>query len=146
MIPLNAKMEKIENEYEKVDKCVAKLWPVVSFMLESTFKEIGVEFKRMGKGINAKYEFKKKACPPTVSMFMGSLFLDIVTVDRDKKPLTYDTRCDDPQFLFRRITDVIESKLARLLPLIAGKNIDEVEKLARQMYPNYERFNAKILK
>ncbi|OHB52630.1 MAG: hypothetical protein A2Y12_03680 [Planctomycetes bacterium GWF2_42_9] len=140
----NPEIEKNQIEYDKINRCLSKIAPIVLLTLESTFAENGIEFKLVGKGLDSKYQLKKGSLE--CSMFLHNLFLEVATVDRDATPLKYNNRMDDNEMLLARIIEIVDSKLAPLLLLIAGKDADEIERLAKQSHPGYERFNITMLK
>lgn len=144
MIPANQETERMLAEFEKIDRCIKKIAPLVLATLQSVFKEHGMAYELTGKGSDLKYTLKKG--PIECSMFLRNLFLEIATIDRDTTPLYYDTRCDNPEFLAKRMYDIVGSKLAPLLPLMSGTDPSQIEKIAWQSHPNYERFRVTLLK
>jgi len=130
---------QVRFEYDKIDQCLKKAAPLALKLLEAAFTDNNIDFTLTGTGLDMKYELSKGKFGS--SMFMRNLLLEIATVDRDTEPLRYDYRLDDMEFLFRRIVETVGSKLAVLLPVMNGKGIKSVRKLA----PNYERLKIKIL-
>jgi len=131
--PEKIDIAQIRFEYDKINSCINKSLPLVLTLLESAFSDNNIDYTLTGRGLDMKFELKKNKFGS--SMFLRNLLLEIATVDRDNEPLHYDYRLDDMEFLFRRILEIVSSKLRVLLPVMNGKDIKEIERYA----PNYER-------
>lgn len=135
--------KQVKQEYIKINLFLNKAAPLVLNLLEDIFRDHNIDFTRAGQGLNMKYDLKKGQLSST--MFLGNLFLEIATVDRDSEPLIYDKRLNDFKFFIARLKDVINSKIAVLIPLMEGKDIEEAKKIAKKRHSSYERFIIKEL-
>lgn len=121
------KRELAYNE-ELVDRKMIVLYaamtlPVVVKILEEVFKEHNIEYKREGSAWKTMYHLKKGDCG--AEFFLDNLLLEIITVDRDENPLKFNKAIlnDTPAWIAKTM-DVIESKLAMLIPMLNGMSKD----------------------
>ena len=141
--PCDLTPEQAKWESHKISMFLVKAAPLIMTLLEMTFRHYGIGFTRGGKGLSMKYDLKKGKL--SSKMFLNNLFLEVATVDRDSNPLRYDHRLNSFQFFMNRVKDVINSKLAVLLPLMDGKSPEEAGKIAKKLHPDYERFVMKMV-
>ncbi len=113
--------------------------PIVIKILEDVFKEYNIEYKMEGKAWKTMFHLKKG--DNGAEFFLDNLLLEIVTVDRDEVPLRFNKKIlESPQNWMDKTMDILESKLAMLLPMLDGMSKEEIiAHVQQQGAGKYER-------
>lgn len=108
----------------------------IGFFIEF-FKGMGIEAISEGEDWDTclKLKYKKN----TATFFLANLALEVVTMDRDEKPLRFNPKIEDPEYWGKQVYTLINSKMELLLPILMEDNIEDAKKIIEKKSGNYER-------
>jgi hypothetical protein len=109
-------------EIAKINHFLSLMSPLIEGLAKMLFQSAGVEVSEEGYGPNVV--FSLKTGEKDAKFYFHNLFLEIATVDRDQRPLRFDERLADFDFLVHKIIHCVEGKLRVFLLLLDENDID----------------------
>lgn len=126
-----------QTEIAKINHFLSLMSPLIKGLAKMLFQSAGVEVREEGSGPNPA--FSLKAGETDAKFYFHNLFLEIATVDRDQRPLRFDERLADFDFLVDKVIHCVEGKLKIFLLLLEENDIDAaLDRIAGEA-KHYER-------
>lgn len=130
-----------QQEITTINYFLSRTGPVIIYSLKTFLQAAGMKVEE--KGCELDTVFHIKAGEKELQLYLGNLLLEIVTVDRDAKPLRFDEGLLDFDYFLNKLSRVVESKLTILSKLLEHDDVDKAMESISQL-SNYERI--RILK
>jgi len=129
-----------QTEIAKISRFLAVMSPVIAGLPRMLIEAAGMQIEEKGTGMELEYIIKSR--DKQVSFYLHNLFLEVATIDRDEKPLRFDERLEDFDYLVDKIIRCTCSKLKVLFLLLGEKDpATAVEKILQQA-DNYQRIRV----
>lgn len=126
-----------QNEITKINHFLRLVSPIVVGQVKMLLQSAGMEVKEEGCG--ADPAFSIKSGEKEIKFFLHNLLMEIVTVDRDEKPLRFDENLHDFDFFLAKTVRLTESKLKILFHLLGEEDVDVAIENISQDAKHYER-------
>ena len=111
-----------EKKYQEIVNWTAGIiTPMVEFVLHGA----NIAFSRKGEGMDVQYICKKGRNESVFSL--NNTLLDIITVDRDEKPLRYDIRNADFGFFINKATNIVQQRMTLVVSFLNGVSIEKIK-------------------
>lgn len=124
-------------EIIKINCFLAIAQPIVVSVLKTMFQSLGLEVKKEGSGLDLAFSIKSGE--KEVKFYLHNLLLEIVSIDRDEKPLRFDEGLRDFEYFLAKTARLTESKLNILFRLLGEENVDAAIEKINQCAKQYER-------
>ena len=123
------------------------LYEDVKKHLKKKFQELGFVVTEESKGFNLVFDLKLEKSGFSAKFFFHNLWLEIVTKDRDIKPLEFDTNLFDGERMLQKAGELMLSKLEvfKTIAKHQDKSMEEINKEVMKLSHLYERLNYKII-
>jgi hypothetical protein len=124
-------------EIRKINQFLMMVSPMVLKLVEKILKSFEFEVKKEGYGLDLSFSIKKGE--KEAKFYLQNLLLEIVTVDRDEKPLRFDENLRDFDFFLAKTARLTQSKLKILFSLLREEDVDAAIESINRDARNYER-------
>ena len=129
-----------QTEIAKISRFLAVMSPVIAGLPRMLIEAAGMQIEEKGAGMELEYIVKSK--DKQVTFYLHNLFLEVATIDRDEKPLRFDERLEDFDYLVDKVIRCTCSKLKVLFLLLGEKDpAAAVEKILQQA-DEYQRIQV----
>ena len=119
------------------------LYEDVKKHLKKKFQELGFSITEESKGFNLVFDLQLKDSDFSGKFFFHNLWLEIVTRDRDIKPLEFDTDLFNGERMLQKAGELMLSKL-EIFKTVAkhkDKSMEEISKEVMKLSHLYERLD-----
>ena len=131
-----------QDEITKINNFLNSMSPFIALHVKILLKKAGLEFEEQDHGTDMVFNIKSGE--KEVKFFIYNLLMEIATVDRDERPLRFDENVRDFDYFKAKMTELIDSKLRILFPLLGEDNVDKALERIYQFANQYQR--VRILK
>ena len=126
-----------QTEITKINCFIEFILPIVAGQVKTLLKLAGLEYEQQGQGADFSFLIKKGS--REVKFFMNNLLYEIATIDRDEKPLRFDSSLRDFNYFQNKANTLIQSKLRILFELFAEDNVDSALERVTKLADQYQR-------
>jgi hypothetical protein len=120
-----------------IQATIAASWRNIVESISEYLTGIGSKVAMKGEGMDCLLRIEKGE--KKIDFLLANTLLEIATIDRDDKPLRFDRKLLDGEYGNRKTIEVVQSKLAVLLPLIIDDDDGEVAIEKVKNLKGYER-------
>ncbi len=127
----------MQNENERISQFINLVAPFVCVIVSTMIRILGCQLSHRKSGINTVFTIK--AGDKEIELYLQNLLFEIVTVDRDAKPLVFDEKILEPEIFLDKTFGIVASKLKVLLYLLSEEDAESAINKITQDSKNYER-------
>jgi hypothetical protein len=111
--------------------------PFILCSTKSFLQAAGLKVEEENYGMDTTLHIKSGK--KEIALYMGNLFLEVATVDRDERPLRFDERLCRFDYFIDKVSRAVLSKLKILFILLGHEDIDEAMESITDLAADYER-------